>query len=102
LRSKNFYGAYGITTFWNKNGNFVAFKVNSIIKKKEEVSIEIISTKEKSFPVSSISLKDEIIVELEWESKGKRFSLLSGDGNKCKISFYEMKKKLTKFDNHFK
>jgi len=34
LCSKSFYGAYDISTMWCKSGNFVAFRFNSVKKKK--------------------------------------------------------------------
>jgi translation initiation factor 3 subunit B len=62
-----------------------------LIKKKEETTVEIFSTKEKNFPISSLPF-DEKFIEINWESKGKRLCIIHGDGNRNKISFYEMKK----------
>jgi translation initiation factor 3 subunit B len=98
FKSKSLYGVNSIFMTWHPNGDFITFKIDKTVKKKEKQSFEIMRMREKNIPIEVVEF-DTKIVDFAWEPKGERFAVIIGDTPKLDIQFYTLAKGQLKLIN---
>lgn len=101
LRMKNLFNVADCKMCWQKNGDFLAVKVDRYQKAKKEgnmvkytgmyFNFDIFMMREKNIPVDSVELKDTCVNHLAWEPNGNKFAVIHGDAPQPSVSFYQVK-----------
>eukprot|EP00794_Sanderia_malayensis_P008994 gene8994-9955_t len=90
-RSKNLFNVASCKMYWQKNGNFLAVRVERYTKSKKAVfsSLELFRTRSKDIPVDTLEIKEPII-DFEWEPNGSKFVVIHGESSRISASFYNI------------
>jgi len=94
IASKNLFNVTNIEIFWQNSGNYLAVKVDRIMKNRESENVfEIFRLREKDVPVENFEIKSKVL-SLSWDPKGPRFALIQGDQGRTDVSFYRIGEKI--------
>eukprot|EP00795_Rhopilema_esculentum_P009002 gene9002-16644_t len=90
-RSKNLFNVASCRMYWQKNGDFLAVKVERYTKSKKALfsTLELFRTRMKDIPVDTLDLKEPII-DFDWEPNGSKFVVLHGESPHISASFYDI------------
>jgi translation initiation factor 3 subunit B len=92
LRQKNLFSVSDCQLTWHPNGHFLAVKVVRHTKSKKTLfnNLELFRVREDAVPVETVDVK-ATIKALAWEpNDGTRFGLITDDGPKPTVNFYDM------------
>jgi translation initiation factor 3 subunit B len=91
LRQKNLFSVTSCSMVWHPLGDFLSVKVvrHTKSKKTHFNNLELFRIREELVPVETMDVKNQI-TEINWEPNGTRFSMVTSEGNKSSISFYDM------------
>eukprot|EP00542_Grammatophora_oceanica_P022743 CAMPEP_0194027394 /NCGR_PEP_ID=MMETSP0009_2-20130614/1548_1 /TAXON_ID=210454 /ORGANISM="Grammatophora oceanica, Strain CCMP 410" /LENGTH=704 /DNA_ID=CAMNT_0038666445 /DNA_START=41 /DNA_END=2155 /DNA_ORIENTATION=+ len=98
LRQKNLFNVTKVSMVWQESGDYLGCKVTRHTKSKKTLynNIELFRLNEPGVPVEMLDVKDAVMA-LAFEHKGSRFAMIhaeSPSSAKCKVSFYDMRKKV--------
>jgi len=93
LRQKNLFSVTDCQLTWQPKGDFLAVKVvrHTKSKKTHFNNLELFRVREDLVPVETLDIK-EPVTGLAWEPGGKatRFALITAEGPRPSVSFYDM------------
>ncbi|KAJ3120645.1 Translation initiation factor 3 subunit b [Nowakowskiella sp. JEL0407] len=92
VRTKNLVNVSDVKMYTQPKGEFLLVKVERAKTKKQTVThFEVFRLKEKGIPIDVLEFKpDETVVNVFWEPTGPRFAVITQEGQKTFVYFYEV------------
>ncbi|KAJ3111315.1 Translation initiation factor 3 subunit b [Phlyctochytrium bullatum] len=92
VRTKNMVNVISAFLHWQSGGDYLLVRVERAKTKKQIVTnFEILRLKDKGIPVEVMELQPgEVVTNVFWEPKGDRFGVITQEGVRIQIHFYQM------------
>lgn len=99
IAQKHLYRVTDVKMHWHNRGDYLCVKMTRHVSKKHFTSnFEIFRMRGKDVPVETLETTDRITA-FAWEPNGHRFAMISEDGPRTNVSFYQLKKKKLALQN---
>ena len=90
VRQKNLFHVKDLEMSWSGNGNYLYCRVErNGAKKTAPISIEVFRVADKDVPVETLEFS-EPVVAMDWDPRGDKFCVISGDGPRFNLALYDM------------